>query len=119
MSGTKIPNARLQDVVASLSHVKLKQAVRVLRSTAMAAQALGLDDLASALNEALYESTQQGGFPAPLHSKPEAVSVEACYDALDEVQNIFGHTSLRHMSDLTDDPYFDNRITPNKMLPTE
>ena len=111
-------SVRIQDIVATLSHVKLRQTVRVLRATAMAAQALGYKELAAELNTLLYQSTRQGGFPSPLHSKPEHNAVVACYDALDLVEEMFGNTAIQNMVDLVDDPYFDNRITVNKQLET-
>ena len=118
MNSDTVPKARIQDVVASLSHVKLRQTVRVLRATAMAAQALGYKELAAELNAVLYASTKQGGFASPLHSKPEHESVDACYEAVDRVQDVFGATSVHNMSVLADDPYFDNRITARNELIT-
>lgn len=104
--------ARIQDVVAALSHVRLRPTVKVLRSLAMAAQSLGHKQLAAELNEVLLGSANQGSFPAPLHSKPEHAAVEACTEAISRVVGDFGEAPVENMRELSDDPYFDNRINP-------
>ena len=107
----KPTNIRLQDIVARTARVQLRDTIRVLRSLAIVAEKVYEDrQLAGSLNALLLDSAKTGNFPAPLHSKPDALAVDACYEAYDMVEGSVGTQQLDLMIALDSDPYFDARV---------
>jgi|PlaIllAssembly_1097288.scaffolds.fasta_scaffold541237_2 hypothetical protein len=106
----RVKNLRLQDIVARTARVNLRDTVRVLRALGMVGYVLGERNLVARLNTLLTESARIGTFPAPLHSKPDALAITACDDAFDLVWDEYGDDILDSLFELSADPYFDNKV---------
>lgn len=98
---------RIQDVVAAVSHVNLKQTVRVIRALSLVAQAIGEVTLASHLNELLLQSTRQGSYYTPLHAKPENAASVACDKVLAGIVEDYGQVVIDSLCKLSSDPYYE------------
>ena len=105
----KYPNLRLQDLVARTARVNLRDTVRILRATAISLQTMGEKELAGGLNHILLESASMDNFAAPLHSKPDAKAIDACYKAYEDLHEEFGDPPLDTVASLRDDPYFGSK----------
>lgn len=103
---------RIQDIVAKTARVNLRDTVRVLRAMAMVMDLLQEQGATSRINHWLYESAKMGGFPSPLHSKPDAIAIDACDDFYDLIEREYGEDLLKALFELSADPYFANKVSP-------
>lgn len=110
---------RIQDIVAKTARVNLRETVRVLRAAAIVLQMVGERDAAARLNHLLYQGATYDGFPAPLHSKPDAIAIAACDYAYDIIVDHFGDDVLDALSNLTRDPYYESKVNAGRIADGE
>lgn len=110
---------RIQDVVAKTAKVNLRETVRVLRATAIVLKILGEKEATAALNRLLYQGAVYDGFPAPLHSKPDAIAIDACNDVYDAIVDEVGMVNLQTLSELTRDPYYETKVNTGQVADGE
>lgn len=79
---------RIQDIVAKVAGVGLKDTVRVLRALGIVSYYIdGEYDEWDRLNYLLARGAIFSGEPAPLHSSPDDESIEACEKAFEFIEN--------------------------------
>lgn len=106
--------ARIQDIVARTAGISLRDTVRVLRSLVLVLDILDEKEAEAGLNRLLYRSATFGKYPALLHSKPDALAVNACNDFAVALREEFGNEVLGRLFNLTDDPYYTSKVNgPN------
>jgi len=69
---------RVQDIVARVAGVNLKDTVKVIRTLHLFMQALGEEDAEAVLSHYIDAGSFVNGEEAPMHEKPGAGEVAAC-----------------------------------------
>lgn len=95
-------NIRLQDITAKVARVNLKDTVRVLQALPMILAVLGDQGAKSRIDSWLLQSAQYG----PLQSKPDDISIDACWDMHDLLVEEYGEDRLEALYELETDRYF-------------
>lgn len=97
--------ARLQDTVAKVSKMNLRDTVKVLRALSLVMM-YRKSACADALNKELSGSATSEGVPAPLHAKPDKDAIEACSIFYGEIVEDAGDGTIASIRNLTDDPFY-------------
>ena len=101
---------RVQDIVAKMAGISLRDTVKVLRSLVIVLEAKGSSSAADDLVHLLARSAYYGDRPAVLHSKPDHGAVEACNEFYAMLVAEYGEAALQSITKLLNDPIFDSKI---------
>lgn len=112
---------RIQDIVATLSGVKLMQTARILRTVPVVLEFLGYSEAARDMHDLLSDSAHSGEYRAPLHSKPLGPNYRACARAVAVFKETVpdAENYINNIRKLEQDPYYDGLFDDTQEDPDE